>query len=578
MKKRTTFSKILSEIRNDRKRIILALFLSLISVAASLLIPILVGKALDGMIGRGAVDFSLLFRVLLAVGACIALSFLSQFFASICYNRISFGAVYRLRERAFRKIQRLPFSYLDTHAPGDTISRIIADVELFSDGLLLGFSQLFTGILTILGTLVFMLVYNWKIALIVVFLTPASFLLTKFIAGRTYSTFRTLSEVRSDETAFTEEIISHQKTVIAFSAQEESRKKFDVLNDRLEKVSLKAVFFSSMVNPSTRLVNAIVYACVCLAGAFSVLKDPAAFSVGALSALLNYAGQYAKPFNEISGVITEFQNALACADRVFQFLEEKEESSDANLPAMEGAEGEVKFENVSFSYQPEKKLMESLNLTARPGQRIAIVGPTGCGKTTLINLLLRFYEAQGGAILVDGKPITGFTRASLRKNFGMVLQETWLKCGTVRENLLMGNPTASEEEMIRAAKATFAHEFIRRLPNGYDTVIGEDGGSLSEGQKQLLCITRVMLLSPPMLILDEATSNIDVRTEMRVQAAFLELMKGRTSFVVAHRLSTVKGSDLILVMKNGRIVESGTHEDLLSKNGFYAEIYNSQFI
>ncbi len=574
--KNSTFYKVLKLLRPYGFWIFLSLFLSLFSVAVSLLIPILVGSAIDFMLGAGRVDFPSILKILAAIGVSVGTAALAQYGTALCNNHISFRVVFDLREKAFSKIQSLPLSFLDRCPAGDIISRMITDVDVFSDGLLLGFSQLFTGVLTIIGTLIFMLAFNWKIAIIVVLLTPLSFFLAKFIAGRTFSLFQKQTVARGEQTSFVEEIITHQKTVSAFGAEEESIRKFDALNDKLEKVSLRALFYSSMVNPSTRLVNALVYACVCLAGALSVLANPA-FTIGSLSCLLNYASQYAKPFNEISGVVAEFQNALACAERLFTFLSEPEESSDRSLPELCDVRGEVLFDRVSFSYTKDRRLIENLEFKASPGQKIAIVGPTGCGKTTLINLLLRFYDIDSGSILIDNTPIDRVTRRSLRQNFGMVLQDTWLKSGTIRENLFMGNSKATEEEMLDAAKKTKAHSFIKRLPKGYDTVIGEEGGILSEGQKQLLSITRVMLLSPPILILDEATSSIDVRTEMQVQKAFDALMRGRTSFIVAHRLSTIQEADCILVMQKGKIVEKGTHEELLKQKGFYYTLYYSQF-
>jgi len=497
---------------------------------------------------------------------------------NVINNRITYGMVKRLRREAFEKLQRLPISYIDSHATGDILSRMITDVDQFTDGLLLGFAQFFTGVLTILGTLVIMLTLRWQIALVVIFITPLSLFVAAFIAKKTYSMFRLQSSTRAEQTALIDEYVGNHKVVVAYGREEALQEEFDEVNTRLGKCALRATFFSSTTNPSTRFVNNLVYAGVALVGALICITPGSTLSVGTLSVFLNYANQYTKPFNEISGVLTELQNALACAARVFEILDEPELTPDApTAHVLEKADGNVTLSNVSFSYTPEQDLIRDLNLTVNPGQRIAIVGPTGCGKTTLINLLMRFYDINEGSISIDGKDIRDITRKSLRASWGMVLQDTWLRAATVRENICMGRPDATEEEMIAAAKAAHAHSFIKRLPKGYDTVLGENGGSLSQGQKQLLCIARVMLVLPPMLILDEATSSIDTRMELKIQGAFAEMMKGRTSFIVAHRLSTIESADLILVMKSGKIVEQGTHEKLLAKGGFYHHLYNSQF-
>lgn len=560
----------------------LLFLLSTISAAGgvilALYVPVKLGDAIDLLIGAGQVDFVKLAALLTECGVFIAISAALQWLTGILNNRITYEIIRDIRRDAFAKLEILPLSYIDTHPYGDTVSRIITDVDQLADGLLLGFSQLFTGIVTIVATLVFMVMLQPIIALIVVVLTPMSLLAAKYIAKHTYQMFLAQSKTRAEQTGFIDEMISELKTVKAFSHEDENMKKFDEINERLEEVSLKAVFYSSLTNPTTRLINAIVYAAVALAGAFFCITPGGAFTVGNLSALLYFANQYTKPFNEISSVITELQNAFACASRVFMLIDEVPETPDVpDAAVLETAEGRVELDNVAFSYVPERQLIKDLSLSTKPGQRVAIVGPTGSGKTTLINLLMRFYDVDEGSVKVDGHDIRTLTRKSLRANYGMVLQDTWLKSGTIRDNIKMSKKDATENEVIAAAKASYAHNFIKRLPNGYDTVIGEDGGSLSQGQKQLLCISRIMLSLPPMLILDEATSSIDTRTELRIQDAFAKLMKGRTTFVVAHRLSTIREADLILVLKDGQIIEKGKHDDLLNANGFYATLYNSQF-
>lgn len=577
--KKDTLKRIIKYIGHYRIMFFASVLLAAVSVTLTLYLPKLFGSAIDRIVGAGQVEFDPLIKLLITAAVVIAATALVNWVMNIANNRITYNVARDLRNSAVAKLHHLPFSYLDTHTEGETVSRIITDVDQFTDGLLMGFTQLFTGVMTIIGTLVFMLQINWKIALAVVVLTPLSLLLARFIASRTYKMFRLQSAIRGEQTGFTEEMVSNQKIVRAYGREAENMKRFDEINERLCKSSLSATFFSSLVNPTTRVINNIVYAVVAFAGAIAVISGSrggaAALSVGGLSCMLAYATQYAKPFNEISGVITELQNAAACAERLFELLDENEESPDS--PAeLESAEGQVELCNVSFSYTPDVPLIEDLSLSAKPGMRIAIVGPTGCGKTTLINLLMRFYDVCGGEILIDGTPINSVTRHSLRKNFGMVLQDTWIRRGTVRENIAVGRPDASDEEIIAAAKSAHAHSFIRRLPKGYDTIIGPDSG-LSQGQRQLLCIARVMLTLPPMLILDEATSSIDTRTEMKIQDAFSKMMEGRTSFIVAHRLSTVRDADMILVMKDGHIIESGTHTGLLEKNGFYTHLYNSQF-
>ena len=571
-----TINKVLKKIRPYRFTLALSLIFAVITVILTLYFPLLTGEAVDCIIGEGMVDFAAIAPIAAKMAVIAALTALSQWAMNICNNRITYNVTRDIRDEAFKKIEILPLKYIDNHSAGDIVSRVIADVDQFADGLLMGFTQLFTGVLTILGTLFFMFRINTVISLVVLLATPISLFVAAFIAGRTYRLFRLQSETRGEETAFIDEMIGNQKVVQAFCHEDKSMKKFDEINSRLEKASLLSTFFSSITNPSTRFVNSLVYTSVGIVGAFSVIGGN--LSVGQLSAFLSYANQYTKPFNEISGVITELQNAIACAARIFELIEEKPQTPDSDNAVVLGtADGNVELKNVYFSYSPDRSLIENLNLSAAKGQRIAIVGPTGCGKTTLINLLMRFYDVDSGSISVDGNDIRNVTRKSLRSNYGMVLQDTWLKSGTIRENIVMGKPDATDEEVIAAAKASLAHSFIKRLPQGYNTFITEDGGSLSQGQKQLLCITRVMLCLPPILILDEATSSIDTRTEIKIQHAFHQMMEGRTSFIIAHRLSTIQDADLILVMKDGRIIERGTHSELLEKNGFYAKLYNSQF-
>lgn len=577
MKKAGTLKKLIKMLGGQMGIFALSTLLAVLTVALTLYIPVLFGDAVNCIVGKGNVDFSAVKSIIIKMAEAIAVTAAAQWLMSVCNNRLSYRLIHTLREKAFAKLQTLPLSYIDTHPYGDIVSRIITDTDTLADGLLIGFSQLFTGIVTVIGTVILMFGINWKISSAVIVLTPASLLVAKFIASRTYSMFKLQSETRGEQTSFIEETVGNQKTVQAFCHGKIATAKFDEINERLKSCSLRATFFSSMVNPSTRVINSVIYALVCLMGALIAVSDSGALTVGALSALLSYAGQYAKPFNEISGVVTELSSAIASAERVFEIIEEPSEASTEGLPEMADAEGNVSLNDISFSYVPEKPLIDGITLNFEKGKQIAIVGPTGCGKTTLINLLMRFYDVGGGSITVDGTDIRDVTRHSLRRNYGMVLQETWLKAGTVKENITMGNPEATDEEILAAAKATHAHSFIKRLPNGYNTVLGEDGGSLSEGQKQLLCITRIMLCLPPMLILDEATSSIDVKTELHIQHAFARLMKGRTSFVVAHRLSTIKHSDMILVMRDGNIAEHGTHTELLQKKGFYYELYNSQF-
>jgi ATP-binding cassette subfamily B multidrug efflux pump len=575
-----TLLRVLQYVKPYRVLVIVSLLCACVSAAAQLLIPILTGKAIDQMIGAGQVNLSgvLVFAVWIAVVA--ALSAIAQQFLATSNNKIAYNISRDLRNAAFHKLQRLPLSYLDAHPSGDLVSRMIADVDTFSDGLLMGFTQLFTGVVLIVGTLTIMLIKNWMIALLVVVLTPLSMFVASFIARKTHHYFTEQARVRGQQTALINELIEGQKVVQSFGHEAASLSDFDCINDELGRVSLNATFFSSLTNPSTRLVNNIIYAAVALVGALSAVGG--GISVGDLSVFLSYASQYAKPFNEISGVVTELQNALACAARVFSLLDEDDRVPDKENAAVLSPKGTVDLKDVCFRYVPDRPLIEGFNLHVKPGQRIAIVGPTGCGKTTMINLLMRFYDVNSGAILVDGTDIRDATRHSLRKSFGMVLQDTWLKAGTIRDNIAYGRPDASEEDVIAAAKAAHAHSFIRRLPDGYDTVITENGGNISQGQKQLLCIARVMLGGengelPPMLILDEATSSIDTRTEIKIQSAFARLMNGRTSFIVAHRLSTIQEADVILVMKDGHIIEQGTHEELLKKQGFYANLYQSQF-
>ena len=576
-----TIKKVLKYLSKYKILFITSLLLALMIVAATLYIPILVGRAIDMAVGKGDVDFEGIYKILIEIGIISGVTALLQWIMNVCNNRITFGIVRRLRRDAFKKIQELPLSYIDSHPIGDTVSRVIVDVDQFTDGLLMGFSQFFTGILTILGTLVFMLCINVTITVVVVVVTPLSLFVAAFIAKKTHSLFKKQSETRAEQTALIDEMIGEHKTVVAFSHEDEACEQFDEINERLGKCSLKALFYSSLTNPCTRFVNNLVYAGVALTGALiCVSSGGAMLTVGALTSLLNYANQYTKPFNEISGVITELQNALTCAGRVFELIDAPSQLPDVpDAHILEGDEvnGRVKIENVDFSYTPDRELIKDFNLSIENGQRVAIVGPTGCGKTTVINLLMRFYDVDSGKIEVSGYDIKDLTRASLRRSYGMVLQDTWLKNGTIRENIAMGKPDASDEEIVAAAKSAHAHSFIRQLPNGYETVIGEDGGALSQGQKQLLCIARVLLCLPPMLILDEATSSIDTRTEMKIQDAFAKMMRGRTSFIVAHRLSTIKEADVILVMNNGRIIEKGNHETLLSENGFYSKLWNSQF-
>ena len=573
-----TLKKVMHYLKHYIPILILSVVLATVTVALTLYFPILTGRAIDLILDKGNVDFAGILAIAKEGAIVIGITAAAQWVMNMCNNRMTYNIVRDIRRDAFDRIEHLPLSYIDSHSHGDMVSRIIADVDTFADGLLMGFTQLFTGLATIIGTLLFMLFVNVKITVVVVLLTPISLFVASFIAKKTYSMFQLQTQTRGEQTALIEEMVGNQKVVQAFCHEKEALEQFADVNDRLQKYSLRATFFSSLVNPSTRFVNSLVYAAVGITGALAVILTGGAFSVGNLSCFLSYANQYTKPFNEISGVVTELQNALACAARFFELIEAKEEEPDAaDAYQLEQADGTVDIDHVYFSYVPEQKLIEDFNLHVQPGQRIAIVGPTGCGKTTLINLLMRFYDADSGHIQVSGHDVMHMTRHSLRKNYGMVLQETWLKKGTIRENICMGKPDATEEEMIAAAKASHAHSFIRRLPKGYDTEITEDGGNLSQGQKQLLCITRVMLCLPPMLILDEATSSIDTRTEIRIQKAFLTMMKGRTSFIVAHRLSTIREADSILVMKDGKIIEQGNHDTLLAQNGFYATLYNSQF-
>ncbi len=568
--------KVLRYIKKYRFLVALSILLAAVTVAATLYIPILTGNAVDLIVGPGQVDFAGIFRILVQVGVIILIAALAQWVMSLLNNRITYRVVRDIRNEAFHKLQALPLSYLDSHPTGQIVSRIIADVDQFADGLLMGFTQLFTGVITILGTLGFMLSVSGPITAVVVFITPVSLLVAAFIAKRTYAMFRLQSQVRGEQTGFVEEMVGGQKVVQAFRHEGQAMERFDQLNEELRKCSLRAIFFSSITNPSTRFVNSLVYTGVGIVGALLVISG--GLTVGQLSCFLTYANQYTKPFNEISGVITELQNALACAGRVFELMEAQPQAPDQpDARVLEDAAGHVEIQDVSFSYRKDQRLIEDFNLDVRPGQRVALVGPTGCGKTTVINLLMRFYDVNQGSIQVEGTDIRQITRKSLRKNYGMVLQDTWLKAGTIRENIAYGKPQATLEEVVEAAKAAHAHSFIKRLPQGYDTVIGEDGGGISQGQKQLLCIARVMLCLPPMLILDEATSSIDTRTEVRIQKAFQRMMEGRTSFIVAHRLSTIRDADVILVMKDGHIIEQGDHQGLLAKGGFYAELYNSQF-
>ena len=573
---RDTLKKIWAFLRPYKLLAAASVVCAALTVVLTLYLPILTGEAVNCIVGPGAVDFAGLVRLLVQMGVVIALTALFQWLMNLANNRITFCVVRDIRERAFDRLAELPLRYLDGHAHGDILSRIIADVDQFSDGLLMGFTQFFTGVLTILGTLVIMLNIHAGIALVVIVLTPMSFLVAAFIAKQTYSMFKLQSETRGELTAHIDEMIGGAKVVQAFGRERAAQERFDEINGRLRDCSLRATFFSSITNPATRFVNSMVYAAVAVVGALAALGG--GITVGALTSLLSYANQYTKPFNEISGVVTELQNAVACAARAFELMEAEPQTPDApDAAVLEQVHGAVTLQNVDFSYRPDQELIRDLNLSVRPGQRVAIAGPTGCGKSTVINLLMRFYDVDGGSISVDGHDIRSVTRDSLRASYGMVLQETWLKTGTVRENILFGHPEATEEEMVAAAKAAHAHSFIRRLPQGYDTRISEDGGNLSQGQKQLLCIARVMLSLPPMLILDEATSSIDTRTEIRIQQAFARMMQGRTSFIVAHRLATIREADQILVMRDGKIIEQGNHDELLARGGFYAELYHSQF-
>lgn len=572
-----TLLKVLSYIKKYKLYIILSLVTAAVTVASSLYIPILTGDAIDYIIGPGKVDYSAILKIIIEACVVMGITAISQWIMNTCNNRITFHVVRDIRDEAFKKIEILPLKYIDANSYGDIVSRVIADTDQFADGLLMGFTQLFTGVLTIVGTLGFMLSINAGITLIVVLITPLSLFVASFIAKHTFSMFKLQSQTRGEQTALIDEMIGNQKVVQAFGYQDDSLARFDVINDKLQHYSLRAIFFSSITNPATRFVNSLVYAGVGIFGAFFAINGR--LTVGQLSCFLSYANQYTKPFNEISGVITEIQNAIACAARIFELIEEEPQIPDSdNAITMPAVKGNIDIEHVYFSYVPDRPLIEDFNLKVKPGQRVAIVGPTGCGKTTLINLLMRFYDVNSGTISVDGTSIMNMTRHSLRQNIGMVLQDTWLKAGTIRDNIVMGKPDATDDEVIAAAKASHADSFIKRLPDGYNTWITEDGGSLSQGQKQLLCITRVMLCLPPMLILDEATSSIDTRTELKIQHAFAQMMQGRTSFIVAHRLSTIREADIILVMKDGKIIEQGRHEELLAKGGFYATLYNSQFV
>lgn len=574
--KKGTLKKVWKYISKYRLFLILSILLAAVTVTLTLYVPILVGYAIDCIVGQGNVDFERIISLLVQIGVVIGITAVAQWIMNVINNKITYNVVRDLRLAAFAKIQKLPFSYLDKRTSGEIVSRVIADADQFADGLLMGFTQLFTGVMTIVGTLFFMFRINVWIALVVVVLTPLSLLVAKYIATHTYSMFMKQSETRGEQTSLIDETINNLKVVKAFSREKKTVEEFDEINERLYDCSLKAVFFSSITNPATRFVNNIVYAAVALSGAIAACNG--LITVGLLSSFLSYANQYTKPFNEISGVVTELQNAIACAERLLGLINSETETPELpDAKELDNVNGYIEIDNVSFSYDKSKKLIENLNLKVKPGQRTAIVGPTGCGKTTMINLLMRFYDTDKGDIKVDGDSIKSVTRHSLRRSYGMVLQETWLKSGTIRDNIIMGRPDATEEEIIAASKAAHSYGFIRRLPDGFDTVIGEDGGSLSQGQKQLLCITRVMLCHPPMLILDEATSSIDTRTEIRIQKAFNKLMDGRTSFIVAHRLSTIREADVILVMNNGTVIEQGNHEELMKKNGFYANLYNSQF-
>ncbi len=569
--------KVLGYIRRYWIYLGISILMAALTVGLTLYVPILVGDAIDLIIGKGLVDFQGIAHILMKMAAAIGITAAAQWLMNVCNNKMTYGIVRDIRDEAFRRIEALPLKYIDAHSYGEVVSRVIADVDQFADGLLMGFTQLFTGVVTILGTLAIMLTINIGITAVVVCITPVSFLVANFIAKKTYHMFKLQSETRGEQTALIDEMVGSQRVVQAFGYEDKAMERFDEINDRLQQCSLKAIFFSSITNPATRFVNSLVYTGVGITGAFLAIRGN--ISVGMLSCLLTYANQYTKPFNEISGVITELQNALACAGRIFELIEEKPQEPDAeNALTLTKVKGNVALKDVWFSYVPDKKLIQGFHLQVNPGQRVAIVGPTGCGKTTIINLLMRFYDVDKGSIQVEGTDIREVTRKSLRTSYGMVLQETWLKTGTIRENIVMGKPDATDEEVIAAAKAAHAHSFIKRMPEGYDTVITEDGGNLSQGQKQLLCITRVMLCQPDMLILDEATSSIDTRTELKIQNAFAKLMENRTSFIVAHRLSTIQEADIILVMKDGNIIEQGNHESLLAKGGFYAELYNSQYM
>ena len=576
MNQKVTVKKIFKYLTHYKLSIIFSLLFALITVAGQLAIPVLQGKAIDRIIGAGNVDIKGIIRILVIIAVTVAATALFQWIMNVINNKITYSIVRDIRKDAFEKLQILPVNYVDTHPAGEIVSKVIADVDQFADGLLMGFTQFFTGIMTIMGTLVFMFIYDWKITMVVVLVTPASFFIASFIAKRTYNMFKKQSEARGEQTSLIDEMIGNEKIVQAYSMEDNSLDRFDEINGKLQKYSLDATFFSSLSNPSTRFVNNVVYALVAFVGAFSVMRG--GLTVGSLSALLSYANQYMKPFNEISGVVTELQNAIACAGRVIDLIDETPMKKDPdNELVVKDGEGKIDLEDVCFSYDKSKELIKNFNLHVKPGERVAIVGPTGCGKTTVINLLMRFYDVDSGSIKIEDVDIKDVTKKSLRSNYGMVLQETWLKSGTIKENIITGRPDATDEEIVAAAKAAHAHGFIKRLPNGYDTVIGEDGGNLSQGQKQLLCIARVMLCLPPMLILDEATSSIDTRTEMKIQHAFSIMMEGRTSFIVAHRLSTIKSADIIIVMKDGNIIEQGNHEELLAKGGFYSVLYNSQF-
>lgn len=576
MNQKVTVKKIFKYLTHYKLSIIFSLLFAFITVAGQLAIPVLQGKAIDRIIGAGNVDIKGIITILIIIAVTVAATALFQWIMNVINNKITYSIVRDIRKDAFEKLQILPVNYVDTHPAGEIVSKVIADVDQFADGLLMGFTQFFTGIMTIIGTLVFMFIYDWKITMVVVLVTPASFFIASFIAKRTYNMFKKQSEARGEQTSLIDEMIGNEKIVQTYSMEDNSLDRFDEINGKLQKYSLDATFFSSLSNPSTRFVNNVVYALVAFVGAFSVMRG--GLTVGSLSALLSYANQYMKPFNEISGVVTELQNAIACAGRVIDLIDETPMKKDPdNELVVKDGEGKIDLEDVCFSYDKSKELIKNFNLHVKPGERVAIVGPTGCGKTTVINLLMRFYDVDSGSIKIEDVDIKDVTKKSLRSNYGMVLQETWLKSGTIKENIITGRPDATDEEIVAAAKAAHAHGFIKRLPNGYDTVIGEDGGNLSQGQKQLLCIARVMLCLPPMLILDEATSSIDTRTEMKIQHAFSIMMEGRTSFIVAHRLSTIKSADIIIVMKDGNIIEQGNHEELLAKGGFYSVLYNSQF-